>query len=441
MMQKLFIQLTLFLLFCFPASGYSQTNPIVFSSDRSGNFEIYTMQPDGANITRLTNNHGRDIQPCWTPDGKRIVFSSDRDGDPEIFSMNIDGTDVHQLTHNTTIDKAPAVSPNGKFIAYYNSDWLGNPELYLMNIDGTGQHIVPNTSNGRYPSWSPDSSFLMYEAWVDASFDYEIFKCQLDGSNLVNLTNTPSFSDRYPSVSPDGKYIVFLSFRSGSWQLHRMSPNGNNVTQLTTNMSTPKVYSRVAWSPNSKTILFPQSHDIYSMRSDGTGQSNLTNTAGADGDPNWRRKKKMGLSKLMSPVLVNRYVLSTVQKVFVRASGYPQQFTKIFDIQNGKKKVVETWVYSKLGVMESFVDGKFVSEKVVGNPNPSVTPGELHPEDYRSTDTPHSIVSRHGTPMSITKEQDWMGPLIIYRYSNAAFGFIDGKLASVIFTSNQFNVK
>ncbi len=218
--------------------------------------------------------------------------------------MNIYGTDVRQLTNNTTIDKAPAVSPNGKFIAYYNSDWLGNPELYLMNIDGTGQHIVPNTSRGRYPSWSPDSSFLVYEAWVDGSSRYEIYTCQLDGSNLVNLTNTPS-SDQYPSVSPDGKYISFLSFRSGSWQLHRMSPNGSNVTQLTTGMSTPDVYSRAAWSPDSTTILFPQSHDIYAIGLNGTGLRNLTRATGIDSEPNWYPAipKKKFITLIIPPLI------------------------------------------------------------------------------------------------------------------------------------------
>ncbi len=369
-----------------------------------------------------------------TPDGKIIVFTSYRDGDSEIFSMNANGTSIRQLTSNTTIDKAPAVSPNGKFIAYYSSDWLGNPELYLMNIDGSDQHIVPYTSEGRYPTWSPGSSFLVYEVNGD------IFKYQIDGSSPVNLTNTPSFSDGYPSVSPNGKYISFLSFRSGSWQIHRMSPNGNDVRQMTTNMSTPSECSKAAWSPDSKTILFPQSHDLYSMRLDGTGLTNLTSTNGIDSQPNWLGKK-FPWPNFLSSLAVSQRGLSSTQKKFVRASGYPQHFTKIFDIKDGKTRIVETWVYAYLVVMESFVGGWFVGEKALGRPSSSAIPGELHPEDYRSTDTPNSIVSRHGTPLSMKKDQTWMGSLMLYRYSNVAFGFINGTLESVVFSSNQFSLK
>src|SRR5207302_2193555 len=53
---------------------------IAFVSDRDGNFEIYVMDADGSNQTRLTNNPAHDGEPAWSPDGAKIVFVSQRDG-------------------------------------------------------------------------------------------------------------------------------------------------------------------------------------------------------------------------------------------------------------------------------------------------------------------------------------------------------------------------
>ena len=59
---------------------------IAFHSNRSGNFEIYTINVDGSNLTRLTDHPADDFAPEWSPDGSRIVFHSDRDNNPEIYT-------------------------------------------------------------------------------------------------------------------------------------------------------------------------------------------------------------------------------------------------------------------------------------------------------------------------------------------------------------------
>jgi len=65
---------------------------IAFHSGRDGNFEIYVMNADGTNPTRLTNNPAFDALPAWSPDGTKIAFFSDRDGNGDIYVMNADGT-------------------------------------------------------------------------------------------------------------------------------------------------------------------------------------------------------------------------------------------------------------------------------------------------------------------------------------------------------------
>ena len=85
-----------------------QSEPrIVFMSTRDGNEEIYTMNSDGTNQTRITNNGARDTHPVWSPDGDFIVFESNRTGNSDIWVMNPDGSGLRNLTNDPSSDQNP----------------------------------------------------------------------------------------------------------------------------------------------------------------------------------------------------------------------------------------------------------------------------------------------------------------------------------------------
>jgi hypothetical protein len=79
----------------------------LFSSNRSGDYEIYVMNPDGSSVQRLTTSSGADRWPAWSPDGTKIIFASERDGNSEIYLMNADGSNQTRLTNNTVGDTQP----------------------------------------------------------------------------------------------------------------------------------------------------------------------------------------------------------------------------------------------------------------------------------------------------------------------------------------------
>lgn len=101
---------------------------ILFTSDRDGRFELYTIRPDGTDLRRLTNVAGSNAHSSWSPDGAWIVFSSGRrgfkdemamyEGVPqpygEIFAMRADGSDVRQLTDNKWEDASAGWAPERK---------------------------------------------------------------------------------------------------------------------------------------------------------------------------------------------------------------------------------------------------------------------------------------------------------------------------------------
>ena len=148
---------------------------IVFESGRDGNLEIYSMNSDGMEQTRLTHHEARDFQAAWSPNGGQIVFGSDRDdrdGDLEIYVMDADGSNQRNLTHHPALDSSPDWSPDGKRIAFEAMlVGLGNGrQIYMMNADGTNRWQVsePIPQAGMFMmGWSPDGKKILYTAAID----------------------------------------------------------------------------------------------------------------------------------------------------------------------------------------------------------------------------------------------------------------------------------
>jgi tol-pal system beta propeller repeat protein TolB len=171
--------------------------------------DIVVMGADGSNVLRLTSRTG--FQPAWSSDGSRIVFGSARDGDEDIFVMNADGTEETKLTHNTFDDVLPAWSPDGTKIAF-SSRRQGNTDIYLMNADGSGEaRFTRNEAGDMNPDWSPDGSLLVFQSNRRQS-NWDIYSMHVDGEGLTRLTRSSAL-EWAPAWSPDGTKITFTLAR------------------------------------------------------------------------------------------------------------------------------------------------------------------------------------------------------------------------------------
>jgi Tol biopolymer transport system component/phospholipase C len=254
---------------------------IAFTSTRTGDREIFVMNPDGGGQTNLSNDGQRDdFGAAWSPDGSRIAFVSDRAGDPDIWTMNADGSGQTNLSNYPGIDTSPTWSPDGSRIAF-SSDRTGNLEIWIMDADGSNlSQFTLDPSIDLRPAWSPDGSAILWTS--DRTGDREIFKRNADGTGRpVDLTNDPGHSNDDAAWAPDGSEIAFDSDRNGHADLFVMNRDGNAQTDLTaaTRGSSfdptfaPDQASRVAYT------LFSGTGDAQ------IGLSNVTPTKGTYGVP------------------------------------------------------------------------------------------------------------------------------------------------------------
>ena len=226
---------------------------IAFESNRTGNFEIYTMNADGTNIKQLTSDTAFDGTPAWSPDGKHIVFASERDNDPEIYMMNADGSDQKRITNIKGDDSHPKFSSDGKKIIFCSAkstpdlsvDWYKQwIEIFTMNPDGTDiQQVSHFKAISTFPDLSPDGKEIVFRKITpEPGFNWdlsnsernsEIFVMSSDGSNPVNVSNNAAF-DGWPQWTDDGK-ILFASNRNGpanTAQIFIVDADGKNLKQL-----------------------------------------------------------------------------------------------------------------------------------------------------------------------------------------------------------------
>ena len=100
------------------APAWSRDGRIAFVSDRDGSVELYVMNGDGSNPTRLTDNAGFTGVFRWSPDGGRIAFAGDADGAPELYVMAADGSNSTRVTDNVGFKGQIAWSSDGNRIAF-----------------------------------------------------------------------------------------------------------------------------------------------------------------------------------------------------------------------------------------------------------------------------------------------------------------------------------
>jgi len=211
---------------------------VVFQSNATGNWDLYTMRADGTGVAQLTTDRAADITPVFSPDGQRIAFVSERDGNREVYVCRRDGADPQRVTRDPGHDIHPFWSADGRRILFSSNRGNASAEdydIYEMNADGSGvKRVTSGPDVDTYASWSPDGRRIVTRRVIDGT-NNEVFVMNADGTGAVNLTNDPARYDGWPVWSPDGKRIAFASGVPDRQDhaIFLINPDGTNKVQLT----------------------------------------------------------------------------------------------------------------------------------------------------------------------------------------------------------------
>jgi Tol biopolymer transport system component len=266
---------------------------IAFASDRSGSWQIYTVNPDGSDLFQVTNLPPTDddgLFPSLSPDGRRVLFNYNAGEGPDLFVINVDGSGLQQLTTDHRSFGAHW-SPDGKTIAFSNITDFDTVVIATMTADGSGTKTILTSIvwESVFPIYTPDAKHIVFgsqmgglvsAAWImnaDGShqrrltpaalkaqpwavspdgrkiagyfnqdsppaLETGIFVMNLNGSGRQSLAAGGSFHhDLYPTYSPDGKSISFVSdrfstditqFTYGTFDILTMDADGENIVDV-----------------------------------------------------------------------------------------------------------------------------------------------------------------------------------------------------------------
>ena len=239
------------------------TAKIAFWADREGTRDIYLMNPDGSQQTKITHHRAQDITPIWFPTGEQILFTSDRDGVWDLYLMDPDGTNVRRVFEKEALRAEPALSADGKQIAYSR---IINDER-VLHIATLGEQDEERLAIGGPPTWSPDGTEIAFvTGWETKKMQISIFNLRT-GKQKV-LFPPKAIPSWIPGVkwSPKGDKIAF------SWlnrvplkdfiereTIYTVKRDGTDITQII-DAAGPKATS-VAWSPSGDALLYKQADE------------------------------------------------------------------------------------------------------------------------------------------------------------------------------------
>jgi TolB protein len=198
-------------------------------------FDIFVADEKGRIRTQLTNSPGYDAEATVSPKGDKIVFTSDRSGDLELWIMDIDGKNQKQITSGLGYDGGAFFSPDGKKLVFRASrptteteikeykDLLKehlvaptNMEIYTCNVDGTDLKQVTHLGKANWaPFYHPSGKKIIFSSnhHSQRGYDFQLYLVNEDGSGLERITQESMFN-AFPMFSPDGKKLVFSSNRN-----------------------------------------------------------------------------------------------------------------------------------------------------------------------------------------------------------------------------------
>jgi Tol biopolymer transport system component/predicted Ser/Thr protein kinase len=239
---------------------------ILYHSNRTGNYEIWVLDPAGRTERQLTSHPAQDLEADWSPDGKEIAFISNREGPYHVWVVNPDGGAARRLTSQPTPMPgfgfmtrfvAPRWSPDGKRLGYIAQAERG---AALWIGDRHGQNGRPRIAEVLHFDWSRDSRQILYTRMAADGSGYEMRILDLESGRDTAFRKGAHVE---LAVSPDGRFLAYcdaISHFSQSLSLLRLGPGPGDVRRLNSGQGQWHAHGP-AWSPDGKSLVYTRDTD------------------------------------------------------------------------------------------------------------------------------------------------------------------------------------
>ena len=262
---------------------FSPQEKIIYTSNRSGNVDIWICNPDGSDHEQLTDKPGREGSPRLSPDGSKVLYCYLYDGSYTLWIMDKDGSNNYQLTNH--LSYGGVWSPDGSEILYCKETSYRRGNIKIINVDGSNDRVFfsPSSPHSLAIPYDWRHGKILFMASGSHSGLNKIFIMNDDGTNPVALTSHQSETGR---INADGSKIVY----GNNGHIRIMNLDGSENKLIINNSRR----GNLAISPDGLKIAFTvgTSDDITNdniaiVNIDGSNYRMLTYLYDLDGPSDW----------------------------------------------------------------------------------------------------------------------------------------------------------